>query len=163
MLKSCLYLEFRIHGKLLTICLLSLLVSSHHLLEKNINQLCYLISFKSTGILPVIDGHSSANSELLIFSNNSFLPYLQSFVFSRKLHYRKKLVAILNVSSGGCVPQSTCRACAKILKRWVQKIAGVPPLYSLYSLIQSSSLLLVTRSTSSYSIPRTPVLFFENT
>ena len=35
----------------------------------------------------------------------------------------------------GCVPQSTCRACAlKILKKWVQKIAGVPPLYSPYSL-----------------------------
>ena len=50
--------------------------------------------------------------------------------------YGKKLVAILNVQSGGCMPQSTCRACAvKILKRWVQKIAGVPPLYSAYSLM----------------------------
>ena len=53
------------------------------------------------------------------------------------VNYRKKLVAILNAQSGGCVPQSTCRACAvKILKRWVQKIAGVPPLYSAYSLVR---------------------------
>ena len=50
-----------------------------------IGPLCYLISFKSTGILPVIDGHSSANSELPNFSNNYFLPYLQSFVFLHKL------------------------------------------------------------------------------
>ena len=47
--------------------------------------MCYLITFKSTGILPVIDGHSSANSELPNFSNDSFLPYLQSFVLVRKL------------------------------------------------------------------------------
>ena len=47
--------------------------------------MCYLITFKSTGILPVIDGHSSANSELPNFSNDSFLLYLQSFVLVRKL------------------------------------------------------------------------------
>ena len=57
------------------------------------------------------------------------------------VNYRKKLVAILNAQPGGCVPQSTCRACAvKILKRWVQKIAGVPPLYSAYSLIRGKGI-----------------------
>ena len=37
----------------------------------------------------------------------------------------------------GCVPLNTCRACApKILKKWVQKIARVTPLYSLCSMVK---------------------------
>ena len=42
------------------------------------------------------------------------------------------------MKSGGWIPLDTCRACVlKILKKWVQKIAGVPPLYSPYSLDMS--------------------------
>ena len=62
------------------------------------------------------------------------------------VNYRKKLVAILNAQSGGCMPQSTCRACAvKIKKRWVQKIAGVTPLYSAYSLVSVTTACNVLR------------------
>ena len=78
------------------------------------------------GIRPQIQGFLTFQTILF------FLTYSR---LSWYVNYRKELVAILNAQSGGCMPQSTCRACVvKILKRWVQKIAGVPPLYSAYSL-----------------------------
>ena len=95
--------------------------------------MCYLITFKSTGILRIIDGHSSANSELPNFSNDSFLPYLQSFVLVRKLQKevgRHFECSVRGVHASKYLPSMR----SKNLKRWVQKIAGVTPLYSAYSL-----------------------------